>query len=195
MAVSTVIERVRAALAALTDDQVDTAVRALGDGEHLGSLAQALNLKRPALHSHPTPSELVRPRLAHAAPARLAYTALALAGPASDDCIDALGDPAANPAKTDMDRVLPGLLERHDPAIVTLMLAAYPAIDAPCRAVFEELLDHDERFAIGPPAGTKWTDAVRIVEVDESAVERVRKERAARIKAEAARRKKRRRLP
>jgi hypothetical protein len=188
-----VIDRVRAALAALTDDQLDAAVHALGDGEHLGSLAQALNLKRPALHAHPTPSELVRPRLAHAAPGRLAYTALALAGPCSDECIDALGDHADDPAKDDMERVLPELLEHHDAAIVTLMLTAYPAIDAPCRAVFEDLLDTDPRFEIGPPAATKWTTAVSIVEVDESAVERARKERDARIKAEAAKRKKRKR--
>lgn len=193
MAVPPVIERVRAALAALTDEQLDAAVRSLGHGEHLGSLAQALGLKRPALHSHPTPSELVRPRLARAAPARLAYTALALAGPCSDECIDALGDASGNPSPADMARVLPELLERHDPSMVTLMLAAYPAIDAPCRAVFEELLDADERFAIGPPAETKWTATVNIVEVDESAVERARKEHEARIKAEAARRRARKR--
>jgi hypothetical protein len=32
------------------------------------------------------------------------------------------------------------------------MLAAYVAMDAPCAAVFDELLDADERFVIGPPA-------------------------------------------
>jgi hypothetical protein len=187
-------DRVRAALAALTDEELDGAVHALGDGEHLGTLAQALNLKRPALSSIATPSEIVRPRLATGAPARLAYAALAIAGPCSDACIAGLGDASDDPSREEMVAVLPDLVERFGAPMVTLMLAAYPMIDAPCTAVFEELLDHDERFTIGPPADTKWAGVhAHAVVVDEASVDRARRERDARIAAEAQRRRKQRR--
>src|SRR5437763_3766350 len=107
MADAAAAERVRAALAALTDEQIDAAVHALGDGDHLGNLAQALNLKRPALTAHATPSEIVRPRLATGSPTRLAYAALALVGPCSDACIEALGDASDHPSRDDMVGVLP----------------------------------------------------------------------------------------
>lgn len=192
------IERARAALDALDDDALDAAVRALGHGEHLGALAQALAVDRTALASHPTPGEPVRTRLARAAPARLARVALALAGPCADDCIDALGEASDNPARDDMLAVLPSLIERHGTPTVTLMLAAYPTIDAPCTAVFEGLLIGDERFTIPPPAATRWAtpaapDRLAGVVVDEAAVERIRREREARIAAEVAKRRRRRR--
>jgi hypothetical protein len=187
-------DRVRAALAALADEQLDAAVQALGEGEHLGNLAQALNLKRPALSAHATPSEIIRPRLATGAPARLAYAALAIAGPCSDACIDALGDASDDPSHDDMAGVLPDLVERFGAPMVTLMLAAYPLIDAPCAEVFEDLLEHDERFTIGEPAPTKWAAvAAHAVVVDEASVDRARREREARIAAEAQRRRKQRR--
>jgi hypothetical protein len=144
------------------------------------------------LSSNQTASEIVRPRLAAGAPGRLAYAALALAGPCSDACIAALGDRSDDPSRDDMLGVVPELVERYGAPIVTVMLSAYPAIDAPCRAVFEELLTTDERFRIGEPAPTKWTATpAHAVVVDEAAVERARRERDARIVADAQRRRKR----
>jgi hypothetical protein len=196
------LDRAHAALLALSDEEVDAAVHAIADSEHLATLAQALNLKRPALGAHPHPSELIRGRLDHGAPARIAYTALALAGPCADRCIDRLGDTSDDPSRDDMLGVLPELIDDYGPKMVTLMLTAYPPIDAPCGAVFNELLDSDERFAIAPEAwaalheqhghGSDDADATDVV-VDEAAVDRARRERDARIAADAKRRFKRRR--
>jgi len=192
------LDRAHAALLALSDVELDAAVHTIADGEHLATLAQALNLKRPALGAHPNPSDLIRGRLDHGAPARVAYTALALAGPCADRCIDRLGDASDDPSRDDMLGVLPELIDDFGPKMVTLMLTAYPPIDAPCGAVFNELLDTDERFAIAPEAwaalqeqhghGSQSADAPEVV-VDEAAVERARRERDARIAADAAKRK------
>ncbi len=198
------LDRAHAALLALSDAEVDAAVHAIANSEHLATLAQALNLKRPALAAHPNPSELIGPRLDHGAPGRIAYTALALAGPCADLCIERLGDAAEDPSRDDMLAVLPELVEQYGPKMVTLMLASYPPIDAPCGAVFNELLDNDERFAIAPEAFTALHEhhghgaggtggGAGAVIVDEAAVDRARREREARIAADAAKRKRKRR--
>ena len=193
----TIRERVGAALAALDDTQLDAAIRALGDGEHLNALAQALNLKKPTISAHPSPSSIVRPRAFSGPPGRRALAALAIAGPCSDDCIDRLGDASDNPARSDMEGVLDGLVQSHGLSMVALMLAAYPAIDAPCAGVFNELLDTDQRFAISDASYATAKDLARahIADVDEPALDArglavAHRERDARIAADAARLKK-----
>ena len=126
--------------------------------------------------------------------------ALSVAGPCSDDCIDSLGDAADLPSREDMNVVLDGLVDRWGTPMVTLMLAAYPAMDAPCGPIFLEILDEDERFAISADAFTAVTEfsaahaALRDgPALDEAGLDRARKERNARIAQEAAKRKKRKR--
>ncbi len=195
----TPLDRVSAALAALSDAELDDAIRALGEGEHFAALAQALNTKRPALLAHPNPSEVVRPRSFSGTPGRRVLSAMALCGPCADDCIDNLGDAADDPSRADMEGVLDGLLERWGTKIVTLMLAAYPAVDAPCGPVFIDLLDTDSRFALGADT---YEEAKRLVAsqrsatdgpvLDDKGLDRARRERDARIAQEAAKRRKKR---
>lgn len=196
----TPLDRCSAALAAFSDDDLNDAIRALGEGEHLVSLAQALNAKRPAVLAHPTPADLVRPRVFTGPPGRRVLAALSIAGPCSDDCIDTLGDAADEPTRADMDGVLDGLVERWGATMVTLMLTAYPAMDAPCGPVFLEILDEDERFAISQSAFDSVNELAAASAalrdgpaLDEAGLDRARKVRDARIAQEAAKRKKRKR--
>src|SRR4051794_3125666 len=193
------LDRLSAALATFDDDALDDAIRALGEGEHLVELAQALNAKRPALLSHPHPSSLVRPRIYSGPPGRRVLAALSIAGPCSDDCIDVLGDKSDDPTREDMDAVLDDLVERWGAQMVTLMLAAYPAMDAPAGPTFAEILDTDERFAIpdsayeaakeaAQAAGAHASDAPAL---DEHGLEVARKERANKIALDAQRLRKR----
>jgi len=195
------LDRLSAALATFDDDALDDAIRALGEGEHLAELAQALNAKRPALLSHPHPSHLVRPRIYSGPPGRRVLAALSIAGPCSDDCIDVLGDKSDEPTREDMDGVLDDLVERWGAQMVTLMLAAYPAMDAPAGPTFSEILDDDERFAIpdsayeaakeaAHAAGARASDTPAL---DEHGLEVARKEREQRIAVQAKRLRKRKR--
>ena len=196
---STILDRVSAAFASFSDADLNDGIEALGEGEHLVSLAQALNIKRPALLAHPAPCELVRPRVYIGPPGRRVLAALSVAGPCSDDCIDVLGDAADEPTRDDMNDVLDGLVERWGTHMVTLMLTAYPAMDAPCGPVFIEILDSDARFEIpdasfeAVAAGIESLGGVHNAgpAIDERGLERARKERDARIAQEAKRRKKR----
>ncbi|HEY3833837.1 MAG TPA: hypothetical protein VGO03_16185 [Acidimicrobiia bacterium] len=193
------LDRLSAALATFDDDALDDAIRALGEGEHLVELAQALNAKRPALLSHPHPSSLVRPRIYSGPPGRRVLAALSIAGPCSDDCIEMLGDQADEPTREDMDGVLDELVERWGAQMVTLMLAAYPAMDAPAGPVFAEILDSDERFAIpdsayeaakeaGHAAGARASDTPAI---DQHGLDIARAERQRKIALDAQRLRKR----
>jgi hypothetical protein len=193
------LDRLSAALATFDDDALDDAIRALGEGEHLVELAQALNAKRPALLSHPHPSSLVRPRIYTGPPGRRVLAALSIAGPCSDDCIEMLGDQADDPTREDMDGVLDELVERWGAQMVTLMLAAYPAMDAPAGPTFAEILDTDERFAIpesayeaakaaSQAAGARASDTPAI---DEHGLDVARAERQRKIALDAQRLRKR----
>jgi hypothetical protein len=195
------LDRLSAALATFDDDALDDAIRALGEGEHLVELAQALNAKRPALLSHPHPSSLVRPRIYSGPPGRRVLAALSIAGPCSDDCIEVLGDNADDPSRDDMNEVLDDLVERWGAQMVTLMLAAYPAMDAPCGPTFAEILDSDERFAIPESAYEAAAEAAHaagarasdIPAIDEHGLDVARREREQRIALDAKRLRKRRR--
>jgi hypothetical protein len=189
-------ELVGAALAQLRAADIETLVRALRDGEHLTALAQALNVKKAAIAAHPEPAVIVRARLRSGPPSRRIVAAMELAGPCSDECIGALGPRADDPGRDDMLEVLPALLERWGAPIVTLMLAAYVAMEAPCAAVFEDLLTTDERFVIGEPAddavprgpGAGAAPAVGDVDDVDDPEKRARRKAAAERKKEAARR-------
>jgi hypothetical protein len=142
-------DRLLAAFAQFSDEELHAAINDLGDGEHLTNLAQVLNVKKPALRAHPDPASLLRGRVRSGGPGRAVIAALEVAGPCADACIDDLGDERSeDPTLEAMREVLPPLIEEFGAKIVTLMLAGYVAMEAPCGAVFDELLDTDERFAI-----------------------------------------------
>ena len=112
-----------------------------------------------------------------------------------------LGDKSDEPTREDMDGVLDDLVERWGAQMVTLMLAAYPAMDAPAGPTFSEILDDDERFAIpdsayeaakeaAHAAGARASDTPAL---DEHGLEVARKEREQRIAVQAKRLRKRKR--
>ena len=135
----TPLDRVSAALAALSDAELDDAIRALGEGEHFAALAQALNTKRPALLAHPNPSEVVRPRSFSGTPGRRVLSAMALCGPCADDCIDNLGDAADDRwtvAKMVKDERAYHVFEELNTytAVVYLQKVTHPSASAPAKA-------------------------------------------------------------
>jgi hypothetical protein len=186
-------DRLVAALAQMSADDLNTAIAGLGDGEHMTNLAQVLNVKKPALKAHPDPQALLRARVRTGGPGRAAVAALEVAGSCVDACIDDLGDRADDPSRDDMLEVLPPLVEEFGAKVVTLMLAAYVAIDAPCGDVFDELLDTDERFVIGDPspdataAPTAAAGARSEADLAEIAAKKARRKEADAAKKEAAR--------
>jgi hypothetical protein len=111
-----------------------------------------------------------------------------------------LGDKSDEPTREDMDGVLDELVERWGAQMVTLMLAAYPAMDAPAGPTFVEILDSDERFAIpqeaydaakeaSHAAGARASDTPAL---DDHGLDVARKERERKIAIEAQRLRKRR---
>lgn len=151
MVTTTQRDRLYDALTQFSGDELNTAIAELGDSEHMTNLAQVLNVKMSALRVHPDPASLVRARVRSGGPGRAVIAALEVAGACADACIDDLGDERAeDPTLEDMQDVLPPLIEEFGVKVVTLMLAGYVAMEAPCAAVFDALLDNDERFAIGP---------------------------------------------
>ncbi len=206
MATTTQRDRLLAAIAQMTNDEINAAIGDLGDGEHLTNLAQILNVKKPALRAHPDPAALVRARIRSGGPGRAVVAALEIVGPCADACIDDLGDERSDdPTTDDMLEVLPPLVEEFGPKVVTLMLATYPAMDAPCAEVFDGLLDADDRLALGPasddPTATPTIGAIgaaptetpeqiakreRRKEADAKKKDRAAKQRAAKEAAAAA---------
>jgi hypothetical protein len=144
------LERLGRAIAALDDDTVKAAVGALSENSRT-ELASNLQLPRATLHLGSALAPLLRRKASGAPPQRRLSVAFTLTEPANDETVHALGDRHENPSRDDLDAVLPDVIEHHGTPLVTLMLAAYAASDAPCQAVMAELLDTDERFAIGDP--------------------------------------------
>jgi hypothetical protein len=145
------IERMSAALAALDDAALTAGLDGMTEKARI-DLAGQLNLPRATMHlGNDALVPLVRRKLRSATPDRKLQAAFALSERVNDATIAGLGDRSAEPTKDDLLEVLPRVLEKHDAALVTALLAGYAASDAPVQPVARELLDEDERFAIGEP--------------------------------------------
>lgn len=66
------------------------------------------------------------------------------------ECITELGDKADLPSHDDLQRVLPGLVEKHGVATVRLMLASVVAGDAPASPTIVKLLKNDDVVKLPP---------------------------------------------
>jgi hypothetical protein len=149
------VERMAAAIAALDDDALTEGLDGMTEKSRI-ELAGQLNLPRATMHlGNDALVPLVRRKLRSATPDRKLQAAFAIAERANDTTIAALGDRSADPTKDDLLEVLPGVLEKHNAALVTMLLAGYAASDAPVRPVTRELLDEDERFVIGEPVAVE----------------------------------------
>jgi hypothetical protein len=153
------VARMSDALAALDDDGLQRALTMLNDRART-ELAGQLHLPRAAAHLGDALVPLVRRKLRSASPDRQLQATFTLVEKVNDECVAKLGDRSEDPSKDDMLEVLPEMLEKYPPTLVTLMLAGYAASDAQCRPVMRELLDTDERFTIGPAIDVEETTPV-----------------------------------
>ena len=148
------VARMGEALAAIDDNALRAALSTMGEKSR-AELAGVLNLPRATMHLGDALVPLVRRKLRTAAPDHQLQVLFALADKANDETIQALGDKSEDPSRDDLLAVLPQVLEHHPQPLVTAMLAGYAASDAVCRPVMRDLLDTDERFAIGPPVAVE----------------------------------------
>jgi hypothetical protein len=144
------------ALRAAPDEELQTAVAALGD-DHREAVERLAG-------GEATP-EAIR---AAAAKGRLDGTmeslALVLTDAALADCIEQLGDSADNPSSEQLRGALPGVIERHGLGITRLMLASTLAGEAAASAVIRDLLKHDETVKLPAAEATAAGPAARAPE-------------------------------
>jgi hypothetical protein len=139
-----------AALAAIDDTSLRRGLATMRESSRL-EVAQYLNLSKATMHLGDALVPLARRKMVNASPSHQLGVAFALTEECNGATIAALGDRHEDPSRDDMLAVLPDVIEEHGTPMVTLMLAAYAASDAKCQAVFEELLETDERFALPDP--------------------------------------------
>ncbi|MCU1429774.1 MAG: hypothetical protein JWL83_3774 [Actinomycetia bacterium] len=182
------LERLGAALAALDDDALRSAVDALSEASRT-ELAGQLQLPRPTMHLGAALPPLLRRKLRAAPPPRQLTAAFTLVEAANDETVRALGERSDDPSRDDMLEVLPSIIDQYGTALITVLLASYAASDAQCQAVMAELLVSDERFTIGEPiadAGdVPHLHTAKAAPVDDAARAALREERRA---AKSARR-------
>lgn len=138
------------ALAALDDDTLRGALAGMSEKSRLDVAAQ-IQLPRATMRLGDALIPLVRRKLQTAAPDHQLQVLFALAQHANDQTIEALGPRSEDPTRDDLLEVLPEVIEDHGITLVTLMLVGYAASDAVCRPVMRELLETDDRFAVGEP--------------------------------------------
>jgi hypothetical protein len=149
-------ERFRAALVGLDDDALREGLASMSEKSRQ-ELAGQLNLPRSAMHLGDGLVSLVRRRLRTSPPERQLDAAFAMTEEVNRETIDALGDRSDDPSRDDLLEVLPPVVERHAPSLVTLMVASYAVSDAQCREVMRDLLETDDRFAV-PEIGDDAAD-------------------------------------
>jgi hypothetical protein len=152
------VERMGAALMALDDDALRHGLEQMTEKTR-SELATQLQLPRATMHLGDALIPLVRRKLHTVSPDRQLQAAFGLSECANDDTVESLGDRAEDPSLDDLREVLPSVVDEHGAPLVTAMLAAYSASNAPCRSVMRELLETDERFVIGSPVAVEGPPA------------------------------------
>jgi hypothetical protein len=175
------VARMGSALAALDDASLRHALGGISEKSR-AEIAGQLNLPRATMHLGDALVPLVRRKLRTANPDRQLQVTFALIERVNDQAVAALGDRSDDPSRDDMLEVLPAVIERHGTPLVTVMLAGYAASDAECRPVMRDLLDTDERFAIGEPVAVDDSPSASMNAapvVDETALAAKREQRRA----------------
>ena len=175
------VERMGQALAALDDEALRSGLAGMSEKSR-GELAGQLNMPRATMYLGDALVPLVRRKLRSAQPDRQLQATFAIVERVNDATIESLGDRSQDPSHDDMVEVLPAVVDKYGSPLVTAMLAGYAASDAPCRPVMRELLENDERFAIGPPIELDELASAAVDEpvvVDEKALEAKREQRRA----------------
>jgi hypothetical protein len=165
------------ALRATTDEELDTAVAALGD-DHREAMERLVGGEVTA--------DAIR---ATAAKGRIDGTlesiGLVLTDASLADCIEQLGDHADNPTSEQLRAVLPGIIERHGLGLTRVMLASTLAGEAAASAVIRDLLKHDETVKLPPVEDEGSGPAARPPETADADVKARRRELKQRKQADA----------
>ena len=114
------------------------------------------------------------------------------------ECVEELGDAAELPTEADLQKVMPGLVDKHGVGVVRLMLASTVVGEAPASATIVGMLKNDELVKLPPAADKplapllplKQDDAERLAlkaqrkerKANEQAAARLRREQLARAK-------------
>jgi len=199
MAVSTsrehiLVERRYASLfLTISDESISALATALPE-KLRDPLAKSLALPAGAFTDKSTVATIIRAAMS----ARMAHldTGILLSEPCTEHCIDALGTTSDDPNLTDLQAVIPELIEKFGLDAVRLMVVQYSL----SLAGFKKLIATDERFAL--PVTAPTVSPLRSNDTDSAEQEakrqarKVRKEREneARAKASAQRRQARNRV-
>lgn len=174
------------ALAAMSDDELVSAVHALPD-DHRDALAKLSGT--PADADDDAWVTTLR-EAAHKGRINggLEQIAAVLTDRALADCVEQLGDAADAPTEEQLRDVLPGLCERHGLASVRLMMASAVCGEATASAILVRLLKTDDELKL-PPVPPRPAAAVRVddrhSEAEREELRRQRRERREREQAEA----------
>jgi hypothetical protein len=114
------------------------------------------------------------------------------------DCVEQLGDAADLPSLEDLEKVMPGLVEKHGVGVVRMMLASTVVGEAPASATIVGMLKNDDLVKLPPSEDKplapllplKQDDAERLAlkaqrkerKAQEQAAARLRREQLARAK-------------
>jgi hypothetical protein len=114
------------------------------------------------------------------------------------DCVEQLGDAADLPSLEDLEKVMPGLVDKHGVGVVRMMLASTVVGEAPASATIVGMLKNDELVKLPPSEDKplapllplKQDDAERLAlkaqrkerKAQEQAAARLRREQLARAK-------------
>lgn len=145
------VDRLQRALAALDDESLRHGISTMSE-QSRADLAAQLTLPKAAAHLGDALVPLVRRKARALPPDRQLVVAFALTDRPNEETIKALGPRSNDPSRDDLLEVFPDVIEHHGAQLATLLAASYAVSDAPCRPVMRELLETDERFAIGEPA-------------------------------------------
>ncbi len=171
------------ALATMTDEELEALVASLPE-DHRGAIdklcgAREGGFEEPSARTLAVRTTAARGRMS----GLLEQLATVLTDPCLADCIEQLGNKADNPGEADLQRVTPGLVERHGLATVRLTYASSIAGEAAASVLLTRLLKFDDTLAL-PQREEADAPAVLVREADDETKAR-RKAAKERKQAEA----------
>jgi hypothetical protein len=142
------------AFIAVTDDELAALMAALPE-DHVAATKRIAGLRDD---DESSPAEVVEAVRDAARKGRvngdLQRLGVVLSDACLAECINELGDAADFPTEDDLQKVIPGLVDKHGVGVVRLMLASTVVGEAPASATIVAMLKSDETVKL-PPAEDK----------------------------------------
>ena len=154
------------ALATMTDEELESLVASLPE-DHREAIDKLCGAREGGFEDPSARTLAVRATAARGRMSGLLeQLATVLTDPCLADCIEQLGSKADNPGEADLQRVTPGLVERHGLATVRLTYASSIAGEAAASVLLTRLLKFDELLAL-PQRDEAPAPTVLVREADE----------------------------